>query len=260
VQIGFTAEKSPTNAFFRLRGAMFFFYNPPKEPKRETENVSNSIEPPVLMSRLMTFVFAASLVVVLALVATLARMYPLNKTQIFFLTTTPKADLEIKLSSFTPDADNIEFYKQAFIKEYVKARNEIIPNAAAMQRKWSASEDGTVYQWSTPDVYAAFANTRMYLAYMDEAPDFEFRCPVEFTGLAPHAHDKLTNQLDTYRVSFRFFCTNSDGQTTEKHYTIRVKLKLEDTVKWTDRLNNPLGIRVSEYEIEAGDGDPLDFL
>ena len=29
-------------------------------------------------------------------------------------------------------------------------------------------------------------------------------------------------------------------------------------IKWSDRLNNPLGIRVSEYEIESGNGDPLD--
>lgn len=215
--------------------------------------MANSIEPPILMSRLMTFVFAASLVVVVVLIITLVKMYPLNKTQVFFLTTQPRSELEIKLSAFTPDTDNIELYKQAFIKEYVKARNEIIPSAAAMQRKWSASEEGTVYQWSTPEVYSGFANTRMWLAYMDEAPDFEFRCPVEFTAMAPRREN-------TYAVSFRYFCTNSDGQTTEKDYTIEVKLELENTIKWTDRLNNPLGIRVSEYKIEKGNGDPLDFL
>jgi type IV secretory pathway component VirB8 len=212
------------------------------------------------MSRLMTFVFAASLVVVVVLIVTLAKMYPLNKTQVFFLTTQPKSELEIKLSTFTPSTDNIETYKKAFIKEYVKARNEIIPSAIAMQRKWSASAEGTVYQWSTPEVYADFANTRMWLAYMDEAPDFEFRCPVEFTAMAPRARDPQTDQLNTYTVSFRYFCTNSDGQTTEKEYTIEVKLKFENAVKWADRLNNPLGIRVSEYKVEVGNGDPLDFM
>ena len=30
------------------------------------------------------------------------------------------------------------------------------------------------------------------------------------------------------------------------------------TMKWVDRLNNPLGVRVSEYIIESGNGDPLD--
>ncbi|MDR0741200.1 MAG: hypothetical protein LBF28_00295 [Rickettsiales bacterium] len=211
------------------------------------------------MSRLMTFVSAASLVVVVVLVITLVKMYPLDKTQVFFLTTQPKAELEIKLTSFTPNADNIDIYKQAFIKEYIKARNEIIPSAVAMRRKWD--REGTVYMWSTPGVYSAFENTRMWLAYMEEAPDFEFRCPVEFTGItAPRAHDPHTGELNTYAVSFRYFCTNSDGQTSEKDYTIEVKLEHENVIKWTDRLNNPLGLRVSEYKVESGNGDPLDFL
>ena len=30
------------------------------------------------------------------------------------------------------------------------------------------------------------------------------------------------------------------------------------TINWADRLNNPLGIRVSEYVVESGNGDPLD--
>jgi type IV secretory pathway component VirB8 len=204
------------------------------------------------MSRLMTFVLAASVVVAVTLLVTLVKLYPLDKTQIFFLTTTPRADLSIKLTPFTPDTNNLELYKQAFIKEYVKARNEIIPNAAAMQKKWSAGEGGIVYTWSTPDVYSAFASTAMWTAYMNEVPDFEFRCPVEFTGISPRTEN-------TYAVSFRYFCTNSDGQTTKKDYTIAIRLELENTIKWTDRLTNPLGIRVSGYNVETKNGDPLDF-
>ncbi len=204
----------------------------------------------------MTFVFSAALVVVVVLIVTLTKMYPLNKTQIFFLTTEPRSDVEIRLSPFSVDESNLEIYKQAFIKEYIKARNEIIPNAGVMQKKWSATEDGTVYMWSTPEVYANFAKTAMWTAYMNEVPDFEFHCPVEFTGnVAPRTKD-------TYAVSFRYFCTNSDGQKYQKDYTIVVKLKMlepEDTMKWSDKMSNPLGIRVSEYSIESGDSDPLEF-
>jgi type IV secretory pathway component VirB8 len=187
-------------------------------------------------------------------------MYPLNRTQIFFLTTQPRVDLEIRLSSLTPDAENLEVYKHAFIKEYIKARNEIIPNAGVMRRKWSAGADGTVYMWSTPEVYEQFTKTGMWTAYMNELPGFDFRCPVEFIGIYPRAEN-------TYAINFRYFCTNSNGQDdtetstiiVKKDYTIVLKLELENTIKWTDRLQNPLGIRVSQYEIESGDGDPLDF-
>ena len=52
--------------------------------------MADRIEPPILLSRLMTFVFAAALVVVVVLVVTLAKMFPLNRPQIFFLTTQPR--------------------------------------------------------------------------------------------------------------------------------------------------------------------------
>lgn len=45
------------------------------------------VEPPVLISRLMTFVFATALVVLGALGLTLWQLFPLNRPQVFFLTT-----------------------------------------------------------------------------------------------------------------------------------------------------------------------------
>jgi hypothetical protein len=96
----------------------------------------------------------------------------------------------------------------------------------------------------------------------NEIPDFEFACPVEFeTGaIVPRSGD------NTYAVNFRYFCVNNNGQIAPKDYTIVLKLDMGEgaTMKWTDRLNNPLGIRVSEYTVESVDGnandktDPLD--
>ena len=42
-----------------------------------------------------------------------------------------------------------------------------------------------------------------------------------------------------------------------KDYTIILKIESDSSsaVKWTDRLNNPLGIHVTEYEVESVDGD-----
>ena len=214
--------------------------------------MSNNIEPPILLSRLMIFVFASALVVLVVLILTLTRMFPLNRTQVFFLTTQPKINTEIQITDFTPSKENLETYKQAFIKEYIKSRNEIIPNASVMQRKWSNSEDGVINSWSTPEVYAGMQKTSMWAAYMNDVPDFEFRCPVEFTRIAPRTND-------TYDASFTYFCTNNDGQTIKKDYTIRIRLEFGKIIKWANRLSNPLGIRVSEYDIESGNGDPLDF-
>ena len=44
-----------------------------------------------------------------------------------------------------------------------------------------------------------------------------------------------------------------------KDYTIKVKIDEEagKTLRWVDRIENPLGLRVTEYKIVEGDGDPL---
>ncbi len=231
---------------------LFFVYN--RTMTRENAAPVKSVEPPVLLSRLLTFVFSGALVMVLVLVVTLVKMFPLNRPQIFFLTTQPRADLEIRLHAVAPDAENIDIYKRSFIKEYVKARNEIIPNVGVMRRKWSNTADGIVNTWSTPDVYAGLTQTNMWTAFMNDVPDVEFYCPVEFNSIAPRAPD-------TYAVNFTYFCTNSDGQNDKKDYTIIIRLESDEnpTIKWGDRLSNPLGIRVAEYRVESGNGDPLDF-
>ncbi|MBD5389211.1 hypothetical protein HDR63_03065 [bacterium] len=222
--------------------------------RRENPAPTPSVEPPVLLSRLLTFVFAGALVLVLVLLVTLVKMFPLNRPQIFFLTTRPRADLDIHLTAMAPDAENIDIYKRSFVKEYIKARNEIIPNVGVMRRKWSNSSDGIVNMWSTPAVYAALTQTNMWTAYMNDVPDTEFYCPVEFNSIAPRA-------ADTYAVNFTYFCSNSDGQMDKKDYTIVIRLESDPNaiIKWRDRLANPLGIRVAEYTVESGRGDPLDF-
>lgn len=219
--------------------------------------MQDRIEPPVLLSRLMTIVFATMLVVLGVLVITLYNMYPLDRPQVFFLMSAPKNDLEVILREMAPINENMDNYKRSFIREYIKARNEIVPNAHEMRAKWTNDENGVVYTWSTPDVYNAFTQTNMWNAWMSGVPDFEFSCSVEFDNGAIAIAPRTDN---TYAVTFRYFCSDSDRQMDKKEYTIQLKLDMADsaTIKWDERFNNPLGIRVSEYTVESGNGDPLD--
>lgn len=219
-------------------------------------NVQNRIEPPILISRLLTLVFAATAVVLVVMLITLSNLFPLNRPQIFFLWTQPHETIEVKLVEMPPVDENFDRYKKAFIREYIKARNEITPNIADVRKKWSNDENAIVRTWSTDKVYNEFAQTGLWNALMSEIPDFEFACPVEFaTGaIVPRSGN------DTYAVNFRYFCINNDGQIAPKDYTIVLKLELGEgkKMKWADRLNNPLGIRVSEYTVESVNGDTND--
>jgi len=215
--------------------------------------MANTIEPPVLLSRLMTFVFAGAVAVVIILILTITRITPLQRTQVFFLTTQPRNDLEISLTTLAVNDQNLALYKESFLKEYIKARNEIIPNAGVMQRKWQPNDNGMVYTWSSPDVFAAFAATQMVTTMRNAIPDFEFRCTVDFKDKpAPRAENR-------FAVSFTYTCTDNSGQPVSKDYTIVMQLEMQPRIRWSERLRNPLGIRVVEYTVESGRGDPLDF-
>lgn len=216
--------------------------------------MSNRVEPPILLSRLMTFVLAGAIAVLAALALTLSNMFPLNRPQIFFLTTEVRDDLNVKLIEMPPVDKNLEDYKTAFVREYIRYRNEVFTNPAIMQKKWN-SQDGIVRKMSSDEVYKNFVETDMFFAIASGMPGFDFQCPVNFEGAPVYM-----SRDDAYRVKIRYFCTdNSTGQTIPKDYTIKVKIDADadKEIKWVDRIENPLGLRVTEYEIVTGDGDPL---
>ena len=220
--------------------------------------MATRIEPPILLSRLLIFVFAGMLVVLGVLGVTLYNMYPLDRPQVFFLMTAPKNDLRVMLYEMIPNEDaNLDNFKRSFIREYIRARNEIVPDAREMLTKWNNSIDGVVNSWSTPAVYSDFTKTNMWNAWMSGAPDFEFSCSVEFENGAIVQRNRDGTE---FAVNFKYFCSDTDRQMDKKDYTIILRLDMSDGtgMKWSDRMNNPLGIRVSEYKIESGNGDPLD--
>ncbi len=205
----------------------------------------------------MTFVFVSMLVVLGVLVLTLYNMYPLDRPQVFFLLSAPKNDLNVILSEMVPNDENMKIYKKTFLREYIRARNEILPNAREMRTKWGNDIDGIVYSWSTPEIYNQLTQTNMWKAWMSELPDFEFSCSVEFDN---GAIEPLNEETNEYTIKFLYFCADSNRQMDKKEYKIRIKLDMDEgtKMKWSDRFNNPLGIHVSEYVIESGNGDPLD--
>lgn len=214
--------------------------------------MQNRIEPPILLSRLMSFVLATAVVVLVVMGITLYKMFPLNRPQVFFLMTQNNHTLDVTLRSMEPIDKNLDVYKNAFIKEYIKARNEIISDADVMRKKWMRDTSAAVRAWSSDEVFSAFEQTKLWTAFINGAPDFEFQCPVEFEKGAIS-----TRGTNKYAVKFRWFCENSDGQVAAKDYTITLELgsDIGKETKWIDRLTNPLGLRVVKYAVESVDGD-----
>ncbi|MBR2412381.1 MAG: hypothetical protein IKB10_01820 [Alphaproteobacteria bacterium] len=216
--------------------------------------MKNRVEPPVLISRVMTFVLAMSLVVLAVLMTTLYNLFPLNRPQIFFLTTDVRDNLEVKLVEMQPDSTNLDNYKTRFVREYIRHRNEIFDNKMAMAKKWNGA-DGAVRIMSSTEIYDAFANTTLFTELLGTSAGFAFNCPVIFQEGPIY----LTAE-DMYQVKIRYFCEDNTGRTPEKDYTIKLRIEADTgtQIKWADRIENPLGLRVTEYEVISGNGDPLD--
>ena len=218
--------------------------------------MQNRVEPPILLSRLLTLVFAATLVVLVVLLVTLYNLFPLDRPEVFFLRSSNANNTEITLTRVMPDGEDLERYKRAFITEYIKNRNEIVPTVRTMKKNWDG-QNGVVKTTSTEDVFADFWNTSMYQEFLLNNANFDFSCSVEFPS---GSVNRYTTDGSTYTVDFKWFCTNSYGQTDRKDYRMKITLVTDDaqSMKWADHMENPLGLRVAEYSVESGDGDPLD--
>lgn len=221
------------------------------------------IEPPVLISRLMTLVMATALVVLGVLVWTLDKMFPLNRPQVFFLTTQNIRDKELTLTEMP--TDNLDAYKHQFIREYVRERNEIVPDVSKMREKWAYSDDGVIKTRSTDAVFGKFVMTDMVNIIrqdLDEA--FDISCAVEYpAGRLSVVNDVNSRDADTYIVTFTYVCNYGPLGDMEyrKPYKLRVKLESNagNAVRWAERMENPLGFRVSDYNVIDTAGNVLDL-
>ena len=219
--------------------------------------MAKTVEPPILMSRILTFVLAASIVVLCTLVFTLLKMLPLERPEVFFLLTRTRAT-NVIIEPLTPDDGNkitTENYIRGFVREYVVARNTLNANTFITKNNWNK----IVKPWSSKEVFAAFMKTTWYKDYAlnNKTPDVS--CDVEFpTVKRDNAIVSMGN--DKYLVNFMLVCKNSGGQTIQKNYKIQYEIqikiqsdldkKVSGVFENLEKLSvNPLGIQVSEYTV-----------
>ena len=216
------------------------------------------IEPPILMSRILMFVLATSVVVLGALSVVLIKMIPLERPEVFFVVN-PTRSVNVVIEPFKPEDNSVAInnYEVGFIREYVIARNTLDSNMNMVKNNWK----NIVKAWSDDKVYKVFTNTKMYKNYMFGMNVPTVSCYVNFDGLGNEKPILRTNRGD-YTVNFVWICKNIGGQTITKNYKIRIKIQSEldkgmsGTVENLNKLKaNPLGVYVTEYKVQ--EGDPL---
>ncbi|MDR0319611.1 MAG: hypothetical protein LBH81_02630 [Rickettsiales bacterium] len=197
------------------------------------------IPPGFVMSRILALVLAAMLSVAFALWLALDSLFPLSKKQIFFMA---EQERFITVAPYFPNTKNLEQFKENFIRQYINERLSILPNAAAMARRWGAA--GRVRAWSSPEVYREFSAEPMTAAVLQAEPFWSTR--IYFLG------NPTPRGQDRYAVGIRKISELDTGQTEAKIFTIILRLEFQSdmVVRWEDRLKNPFGVVVSEFRIE----------
>ena len=215
------------------------------------------IEPPILMSRILTFVLAASVVVLGALAFVLVKMIPLERPEVFFLVNATRS-VNVVIEPFNPDTSAAINYEKGFVREYVIARNTLDVNPTITKNNWK----NIVKSWSDNGIYKKFTNTKLYKNYMFGMQPSKVTCSVNFDNL-DNAQAVIRTGSGNYTVNFTWICKNIGGQTTSKNYKIKIKVQSEldknvsGTFENLEKLKvNPLGIQVTEYDVQ-GDADPL---
>ena len=223
------------------------------------------IEPPVLMSRILTFVLATSIVVLVALVVALAKMIPLERPEVFFLLSqTPSVSTTIE--PMTPDSSNEEAlsaYEMGFVREYVIARNTLT-DVAQTRKNWT----NIIKPWSSEAVYSALTKTQLYTDYTFNDRPPVVSCSVNFSNNAKEQAVLKTKSarsgksFSEYIVNFTWICENIGGQTTQKNYMIRIRIqsvldsKMSGTLENLKKLrSNPLGTQVIGYTVISTDNN-----
>ncbi len=221
------------------------------------------VEPPVLLSRILTFVLATSVVVLCTLAFTLIKMIPLERPEVFFLRT-PTRSTNVVIRPIVPDSSNkeaIDLYQRGFIRTYVIARNTLSKTPGTTRKNWSR----IVKPWSSNKVFSALTGTKLYTEFADGEHLPDITCSVNFTSSDNDKPILRMSNDNTYLVKFAWVCENIGGQTTQKNYKIQIKIKSDldektsGTLDYLEKLQkNPLGLQVVQYDVLDGRGDPLD--
>ena len=220
--------------------------------------MSKVVKPPVLMSRALTFVLAASIAVLATLVFTLYKMAPLTRPEIFFLQNQSR-NVNYVLEQENPENKSFQSeYIKGFIRTYIIARNSIENPKSVTIERWNR----IVKPWSSPAVSAQFRSTNMYND-VTENRMYNTVCSINFND----GNILRVEKTQRYIVNFERTCfdQNSGRQIGPKSYKIRIAIQSyldngsDNTLNYLkDLRNNPLGIQVTEYKVlDAKGTDPL---
>ncbi|MBO4294801.1 MAG: type IV secretion system protein [Alphaproteobacteria bacterium] len=203
--------------------------------------VANASEKRYLWTaRAFAVIVAVSLYCNFVLFLAIMQLVPLNRVEPFLLTFENK---EEQIYEITPlrnmiDQKNIT---EVFVREYVLLRSAFVNDAKEMEARWT--QGSQLQEMSSPSVYQAFLDKTAKRALET----------IRKKGLTRVVRIMTVNELSRglWQVEYETRDMYADSTTPEISYwtaTLKVRYRRK-TVKYGERLNNPIGFTVDAYSL-----------
>lgn len=193
-------------------------------------------------ARAFAVITAVSLCCNLVLFITIMQMIPLFRIEPFLLTFQSKAEQIYRIQPMGMSRTTRDAISEIFVRQYILIRNTFENNIPEMEARWGM--DGSLREMSSDAVFSKFQK--------DDAP--RILELIRTKNLTRRINIKNANKIaeDYWQVEFTMEDMLPTSITPEKR-SVRASVRIafrNKVVKHGDRLKNPIGFTVVQYNVE----------
>ena len=207
------------------------------------------------IARVFAVFSAISLCTNIVLLIAIGNILPLNRVEPYYLTFQNKSDQIVRIKDLNvkknDDDASYNLIEESLVREYIQLRHTVIPDINEMEKRWSS---GGLLRWISDDAVYRDFNDSEYVRMMSRIADQRYSQTVSISTV------NLIHNPRHWQVDFE--TTEMIGEarkpTTHK-WTATIQIKPESMGKgsrellYSDRLKNPLGLKVSHYVLRSSD-------
>lgn len=216
---------------------------PPRQKRRnEDVFVANSGEKRYLWTaRAFAIITALSICCNIVLLLAIYQVLPLFRVEPFLLTFQNRAEQVYNIQPFSSGLQNRRAVTEVFVREYVLLRSSFDRNVSEMEARWMPG--GPIQEMSSSQVYSEFIDKTAQKALGI----------IKTRGLMREIKILSVNELsqDLWQVEYEsrdMYPESSAPEVGLWTASLRVAYRRK-TVKYGDRLKNPIGFTVTRYSL-----------
>lgn len=214
----------------------------PPLPRREDVFVANNNEKRYLWTaRAFAIITAISLCCNVVLLLAIIQVMPLFRVEPYLLTLQSKDEQVFNIVPVNMDMADQKSITETFVRSYVLQRSTMVRDIQEMETRWMPG--GPIQEMSSSAVYDEFVNKTA-----NRALDL-----IKKRGLQRDLKILTVNELGKglWQVEYETRDMYPDSRAPEVNYwtaSLRVMYRRK-SVKYGDRLNNPIGFTVTRYSL-----------